>query len=169
MTTLEQVIAAVQTLPPEDRRSLRQWLQEQEQSDADAQLRAETPLIVETGRGPCIAGRRTTLYVVYQTFIATQDREFVKRHLLLTDEQLDAALEYIEQHKEQFLRDYAEIVRVSEERREHYNQIFRERSPFPPDLPMEERVKLMREELRRRKETASTTASSSSGSPSDGH
>ncbi|MGH9855488.1 MAG: DUF5678 domain-containing protein [Blastocatellia bacterium] len=36
MTTLEQVIAAVQTLPPADRRSLRQWLQEQERCDAAA-------------------------------------------------------------------------------------------------------------------------------------
>jgi hypothetical protein len=95
------------------------------------------------------------LYVVYQTFTATNDREFVKRHLLLSDEQLDAALAYIEQHNEQFLRDYAEIVRVSEARRAHYNQLFRARSPFPPDLPMEERVKLLREEVRRQKEAAS--------------
>ena len=34
MTTLKQVIEAASALPPEDRRQLRKWLQEQEQQDA---------------------------------------------------------------------------------------------------------------------------------------
>ncbi len=116
-----------------------------------------TPLIVETGRGPCIAGRRLTLYVIYETLAAGHDREFVKKHLLLTDEQLDAAIEYIEQNKENFLRDYAEIVRISEERREHSNKIFWERSRFTPDTPMEERVAVMRQLLRERQKTAANS------------
>jgi hypothetical protein len=33
MTTLEQIIAAVQMLPPADRHSLQQWLREQERRD----------------------------------------------------------------------------------------------------------------------------------------
>lgn len=157
MTTLEQLIEIVKTLPAADRRQLQAWLREQEERDADDQPQAETPLIVETGRGPCIADRRTTLYVVYQTFAATGDREFVKRHLLMTDEQLDAALAYIEQHKEQFLRDYAEIVRVSEERRAHYDKLFWERSRFTPDTPVEERVAVLRQILRERREAAANS------------
>jgi uncharacterized protein (DUF433 family) len=150
MTALEQLIETAKTLPAADRRQLQAWPREREERDAEMQ--AAPPLVVETGRGPCIAGRRTTLYVVYQTFASTQDREFVKRHLLLTDEQLDAALAYIEQHKERFLRDYAEIVRVSEERRAHYNKLFWERSRFTPETPMEERVAVMRQLLRERRE-----------------
>ncbi|MGH9845303.1 MAG: hypothetical protein ACREEM_41850 [Blastocatellia bacterium] len=157
MTTLEQLIETVKTLPVADRRQLGAWLREQEELDAENQPRAETPLIVETGRGPCIAGRRMTLYVVYQTFAATNDREFVKRHLLMTDEQLDAALAYIEQHKEQFLRDYAEIVRVSEERRAHYDKLFWERSRFTPDTPVEKRVAVMRQLLRERREAEASS------------
>ena len=34
MTTLKQIIEAASALPPEDRRRLRQWLQEQERQDA---------------------------------------------------------------------------------------------------------------------------------------
>jgi len=60
-------------------------------------------------------------------------------------------LEYIERHKEQFLRDYAEIVRVSEERRAHYDKLFWERSRFTPDTSMEERVAVMRQLLRERR------------------
>ncbi len=116
-----------------------------------------TPLIVETGRGPCIAGRRLTLYVIYETLAAGHDREFVKKHLLLTDEQLDAAVEYIEQNKENFLHDYAEIVRISEERRGHSNKIFWERSRFTPDTPMEERIAVLRQILRERREAAANS------------
>lgn len=36
MTTLKQVIEAVSALPPEDRRQLRRWLQEQERQDAES-------------------------------------------------------------------------------------------------------------------------------------
>lgn len=41
MTTLKQMIEAARPLPPEDRRRLRQWLQEQEQQDAAPQQPAE--------------------------------------------------------------------------------------------------------------------------------
>ena len=47
-----------------------------------------TPLIIETGRGPCIAGRRTTVYVIYEQLQSGLDREFIKKHLLLSDVQL---------------------------------------------------------------------------------
>ena len=51
MTTLKQVIEAASALPPEDRRQLRKWLQEQERQDAiQKQQPAETaqPRSVET-------------------------------------------------------------------------------------------------------------------------
>jgi len=42
-TTLEEMIAAARTLPLEDQRRLRQWLERQEGALADAQPRPETP------------------------------------------------------------------------------------------------------------------------------
>ena len=105
-----------------------------------------TPLIVESSRGPCIAGRRTTIYVILEHFKSGLDREFIKQHLLLSDEQLDAALEYIEQHRGEVERDYAEIVRRSEENRERYETLYRERSRYA-SLPVEERVAQMRRDL----------------------
>jgi hypothetical protein len=41
MTPLEQAIAAIRALPPEDRRQLQEWLREQEQRDAEEELQAE--------------------------------------------------------------------------------------------------------------------------------
>ena len=105
-----------------------------------------TPLIVETSRGPCIAGRRITIYVILEHFKSGLDREFIKQHLLLSDEQLDAALRYIEQHRGEVERDYAEIVRRSEANRERYETLYRERSRYA-NLPVEERAAQMRRDL----------------------
>lgn len=50
MTTLKQVIEAASALPPEDRRKLRKWLQEQEQQDAEPKpiVKWAPPLTGET-------------------------------------------------------------------------------------------------------------------------
>jgi len=103
-----------------------------------------TPLIVETGRGPCIAGRRTTVYVIYEHLQSGLDREFIKKHLLLSDAQLDAAIAYIAQHKNKIEKDYTEIVRCSEHSQEYYEQLYRGRSRFSVNTPMEERAIILR-------------------------
>jgi uncharacterized protein (DUF433 family) len=107
-----------------------------------------TPMIVETSRGPCIAGRRITVYVILDHLQSGLDREFIKEHLFLSDEQLDTAIAYIEAHREAVERDYAEIRCRSDERREHYEQLYRERSRFDPNLPLDQRVALMRRDRR---------------------
>lgn len=111
-----------------------------------SQVSTTTPLIVETNRGPCIAGKRTTIYVILEHLRSRLERELIKEHLSLSDEQLDAALEYIEQHRDEVERDYAEIVRRSEKNREHYEKLYRERSRYA-NLPVEERAAQMRRDL----------------------
>ena len=59
----------------------------------------------------------------------------------------NAAIVYIAQHKEKIERDYAEIVRRSEARQAYYEQMYRERSRFPPDMPLEERAMILRQIL----------------------
>jgi uncharacterized protein (DUF433 family) len=113
------------------------------------------PLIIETDRGPCIAGRRTTIYVILDHLNSGCDREFIKEHLLLSDQQLDAALEYIQHHREEVERDYAQILRLSEERRQQYEKLYRERTPYDPNLPVEERVAQMRRDLVEKKKKVS--------------
>jgi uncharacterized protein (DUF433 family) len=116
---------------------------------------ATPPFIVETDRGPCIAGRRTTIYVILEHLNSRCDREFIKEHLLLSDEQLDAAIEYIQIHREAVERDYAQILRRAEERKKRYDQLYRERAPYDPNLPVEERVARMRRDLAEKKTAVS--------------
>lgn len=114
-----------------------------------------TPLIVETGRGPCIAGRRTTVYVIYEHLQSGLDREVIKKHLLLSDAQLDAAIAYIAQNKNKIEKDYAEIVRRSEDSQEYYEQLYRGRSRFPANMPMEERAIILRQILSKKQAASS--------------
>jgi uncharacterized protein (DUF433 family) len=107
----------------------------------------KTPLIVETRRGPCIAGTRITVFSVMDYLKGERSRDFIKHVMGISDAQLDAVLEYIALHKEAVEQEYTAIVRRSEERRAHYDKIFHERSPFPPDMSLEERVARMRQRL----------------------
>lgn len=110
-------------------------------------MTAVTPLIEETPRGPSITGTRITVYSVMDYLQDDWDRDFIKRVMVITDEQLDAVLEYIAQHKEEVERDYQHILRRSEELRAHYKRIQQERSPFPPHMPEEEKRALMRQRI----------------------
>src|SRR2546426_7880156 len=83
----------------------------------------KTPLIVETRRGPCIAGTRITVFSVMDYLKGERSRDFIKHVMGISDEQLDAVLDYIALHKEAVEREYADIVRRSEERRAHYEKV----------------------------------------------
>jgi uncharacterized protein (DUF433 family) len=104
-------------------------------------------LIVETPRGPSIAGTRITVYSVLDYLKGNWSRNFIRQMLRITDEQLDAVIEYVAQHKEEVERDYAAILRRAEELRARYEAPNRARSPFPPELPLDEQRQLLLERL----------------------
>lgn len=104
-------------------------------------------LIVEIPRGPSLVGTRITVYSVMDYIKGGRSRAYIRQIMNLTDEQLDAVYEYIEQHREQVEKDYARILAESEEERAYYEEKNRHRGPFPPDMPMEEQIRLMRQKL----------------------
>ncbi len=116
-------------------------------------MTAARPLIEETPRGPSIAGRRITIYSVMDCLKRGLSRNYTKASFRISDEELDAVIAYIEQHKEQVERDYARILQRSAELEQRYRKIQIERSPFPPDMPSEERKKLLIEKIRKMNET----------------
>lgn len=104
-------------------------------------------LIVEIPRGPSIAGTRITVYSVMDLIKANRSKSYIAQMMMLTPEQVDAVFAYVEEHQEEVERDYAEILRRNEELRLRYEAQNRARSRFPPELPWEERRKLVRERL----------------------
>ncbi len=116
-------------------------------------------LIVETPRGPSLAGSRITVYSVMDLIKAGRSKRYIEQMMLLTPEQVNAVFEYVEQHKEEVERDYAEILRRSDQLRLRYEEQNRARSPFPPEMPWEERRKLMLERLAQIKQAGQAEAS----------
>ncbi len=126
------------------REDLLRWRQEASENSA-----ATTgSLIVETDRGPSLAGTGITVHAIMDYLKEEFLHVFIRQIMpILSAEQLQAALQYIEEHRERVWREYDEIVRRSEEERAYYEKNYPPRSPYPPDLSPKERRELIRQKL----------------------
>ncbi len=96
-------------------------------------------LIVETPRGPSIAGSRITIYSIMDSIKAGWSKEEILQVMSrVTAEQLDAVYEYIEQHREEVEQEYERIVQREELARAESERIMRERTPDLFDISPEE-------------------------------
>jgi uncharacterized protein (DUF433 family) len=78
--------------------------------------------IVRTERGLTIARTRITLYDVMDYLVAGRPREFILNWLPLTEEQLDAALVYIEKNRDEVEAEYQEVLATAEEIRQYWEE-----------------------------------------------
>jgi uncharacterized protein (DUF433 family) len=62
--------------------------------------------IVETGRGPEIAGTRITVYDVIEYYKAGRHRDEIAVILSLSSRQVEAAIRYIEEHRDEVMASY---------------------------------------------------------------
>ena len=69
-----------------------------------------TPKIIDRGRGPEIEGTRVTVYTVWEYAQHGDHHTYIAAMLDISSAEVLCALEYIEDHKEQVLKDYAEIM-----------------------------------------------------------
>lgn len=67
------------------------------------------PSIIDRGRGPEIAGSRITVFDVLASTRAGRPVEQLASEWQLSVEQIECALEYIDEHREEVERDWAEI------------------------------------------------------------
>ena len=66
--------------------------------------------IIDRGRGPEIAGTRITVYDIWDYARQNWHRDAIALTLPLPSAQVFAALEYIEQHKDEVLSEYDRMV-----------------------------------------------------------
>ena len=78
--------------------------------------------IIRTERGLTIAGTRITLYDVMDYVTAQYPPKFIRAMLSLTDEQVNAALSYIETHREEVEAEYQIVLKEAEELRQYYEE-----------------------------------------------
>jgi uncharacterized protein (DUF433 family) len=83
--------------------------------------------IIRTERGLTIAGTRITLYDVMDYVIAQYPPKFIQGLFDLTQEQINAALAYIETNYAEVEAEYQQVLKEAEELRQYYEEENRER------------------------------------------
>jgi uncharacterized protein (DUF433 family) len=91
--------------------------------------------IIRTERGLSIAGTRITLYDVMDYLTAQYPPKFIRGLFNLTDEQIGAALAYIEAHRGEVEAEYQTVLRDAEEIRQYWEERNRERFAQIARLP----------------------------------
>lgn len=71
--------------------------------------RPMTAAIINRGRGPEIAGTRITVFDIWDYAKEGWHRDAIAATLRLSSAQVSVALDYIEQHREEVLTEYAKI------------------------------------------------------------
>ena len=82
--------------------------------------------IIRTERGLTIAGTRITLYDVMDYVMANYPPKFIQGLFELTEEQINAALAYIETNRAEVEAEYQQVLQEAEELRQYYQEQNRE-------------------------------------------
>ncbi len=78
--------------------------------------------IIRTERGLTIAGTRITLYDVMDYVTEQYPPKFIRAMLSLTDEQVKAALSYIDAHRAEVEAEYQTVLKETEELQKYYEE-----------------------------------------------
>ncbi|MEZ4662237.1 MAG: DUF433 domain-containing protein [Caldilineaceae bacterium] len=117
--------------------------------------------IIRTERGLSIDGTRLTLYDVMDFFKAGYPRHAIRDYLALTDTQIDAALQYIYEHRADVEAEYQQILQEVEENRRYWEEQLREhlaRTPPPPLSPEQAALRARFQAWKTQRETARCNA-----------
>lgn len=97
--------------------------------------------IIRTERGLTVAGTRITLYDVMDYVSAQYPPKFIRGLFNLTNEQINAALTYIEENRAEVEAEYQIVLKEAEELQNYYKERNRDLiarlATKPPKLGME--------------------------------
>ncbi len=97
----------------------------------------DAPTIIRrSDMGLAISGTRTTIYLVLDYLHDDWPHDEIRKWLNLTEAQLQAALDYIEAHREAVEAEYEEVVRQDEEQRLYWEERLREHLASLPPTPV---------------------------------
>ncbi|MBD2497460.1 DUF433 domain-containing protein [Nostoc sp. FACHB-280] len=87
----------------------------------------EKSAIIRTERGLTIAGTRITIYDVMDHLLAGWTPQLIRNWLPLTEEQLDAALAYINANRAEVEAEYQTVLKETQELRKYWEEKNRDR------------------------------------------
>ena len=109
------------------------------------------PIVVRTERGLSIAGTRITLYDMMDYVTANYPPKLIREKLCLTDEQVNAALAFIEENRALVEAEYQEVLQIAEENRRYWEERNREHFARIAQLPPKPGTEALWEKLRAQK------------------
>jgi len=112
--------------------------------------------IIRTERGLTIVGTRITLYDVMDYLKAQYPSKFIRDAFNLTDEQIRAALCYIETHRAEIEAEYQEILKAAAETQQYWKERNRDRFARIASLPPRPGNEAVRAKLQERREQRET-------------
>jgi uncharacterized protein (DUF433 family) len=83
-------------------------------------------IVVRNSRGLSIAGTRITLYDILDYLKQDWSPQWIQTWFDLSDHQIQAVMDYIEQHREEVEAEYQEVLREAEENRQYWEERNRE-------------------------------------------
>jgi len=107
--------------------------------------------IVRTERGLVIAGTRITLYSLLDYLQADWPPDLVRQWLNLTDDQMAAALDYIQCHHHEVEQEFELVKRMAEDNRRYWQERNRARLASIEAKPPPPGQEALRARLRARK------------------
>jgi len=84
-------------------------------------------IVRRSDRGLCVAGTRITLYLIMDHLKEGWPPHLLRDQLLLSEEQMDQVMDYIESHREEFEAEYQEVARKCAERERFWREREEER------------------------------------------
>jgi uncharacterized protein (DUF433 family) len=114
--------------------------------------------IIHTERGLTIAGTRITVYDIMDYLNAGWTPKLILGWLRLTEEQLNAALSYIEEHRSEVEAEYQTVLQTSEEIREYWEAKNRDRFARIAALPPKPGQEAIRAKIQAHKAKLGMTA-----------
>lgn len=97
-------------------------LLKKQQSGSDGYLPRENHTVIRTSRGLSVNGTRLTLYDIRDSLHHGNSLKNVRDVYDLTDEEMLDILDYIHLNKEDFEKEYQEIVKANEEERKYWDE-----------------------------------------------
>ncbi len=104
-------------------------------------------LIMRTDRGLTISGTRITLYDVLDGLMAGRSSLLIRDRLNLTQEQIDAALDYIAANRPAVEEEYRQVLQIAEDNRRYWDTYNQERFARIASLPPHPDQAMIRERL----------------------
>jgi uncharacterized protein (DUF433 family) len=72
-------------------------------------MRMKAVEIIDRGRGPEIAGTRVTVYLIWEFYRGGASRDDIALAVGLSSQQVQAAIDYIEAHRDEVIREFEKI------------------------------------------------------------